>query len=385
MIHSVGFRYGRLFLAFVILTSGALAQPVSPPAKVPGVVIDYSPASSGRYIGSPSLVVLPDGTYVASHDFFGPKAGHTVAADSVVFESKDQGRSWKKIADIHPLFWGKLFVHQKKLYLLGTRHEYGDVLLRRSDDGGHTWTEPNDTKSGLLRQGTYHCAPCRTLVHEGRIWRSFERFTGGGWGNFSALVISAPVDADLLDAASWTFSEERPKQKDYAWLEGNLVVDPQGDLLNMLRTNRAGDDRAAIVRVDPGGKKLTYDPKHDFIPMPGGGVKFTIRYDAKSGKYWSIVSKQTGPVAYRNNLVLTSSKDLRTWRVESPLLYHPDAEHHAWQYIDWQFDGADIIFTSRTAYDDQDGGAHRAHDANYFTFHRVKDFRDREPGPLVEE
>jgi hypothetical protein len=66
---------------------------------------------------------------------------------------------------------------------------------------------------------------------------------------------------------------------------------------------------------------------------------------------------------------------LRNWRVESVLLYHPDRESHAFQYIDWLFDGDDIIAVSRTAYDDNLGGAHRAHDANYMTFHRIKKFR----------
>ena len=40
--------------------------------SVPGVVIDYSPAETGKYIGSPSIAILPNGYYVASHDFFGP-------------------------------------------------------------------------------------------------------------------------------------------------------------------------------------------------------------------------------------------------------------------------------------------------------------------------
>ena len=39
---------------------------------VPGVVLAHSPGATGVYIGSPSLVVLENGTYLASHDFFGP-------------------------------------------------------------------------------------------------------------------------------------------------------------------------------------------------------------------------------------------------------------------------------------------------------------------------
>ena len=40
---------------------------------VPGGVIDHVPAVTGTYVGSPSIAILPDGTSVASHDFFGPK------------------------------------------------------------------------------------------------------------------------------------------------------------------------------------------------------------------------------------------------------------------------------------------------------------------------
>ncbi|KAA3618914.1 MAG: hypothetical protein DWQ05_05975 [Calditrichaeota bacterium] len=197
---------------------------------------------------------------------------------------------------------------------------------------------------------------------------------------WSALVISAPVDADLLNTANWTFSE--PYQHLWSksqWIEGDVNLTPDGKLVNILRTNRQGDDRAAITFVAEDGRSLSHDREKDLIDMPGGGVKFTIRFDEKSGLYWSIASKQTEPKAYRNNLVLISSPDLRHWKVESPLLFHEDSEKHAWQYIDWLFDGDDIIFASRTAFDDGLGGAHRAHDANYLTFHRIEDFRTREP------
>src|SRR5437764_1245935 len=45
-----------------------------PVAKVPGRIISHSAASSGLYIGSPSIAVLTNGDYVASHDFFGPNS-----------------------------------------------------------------------------------------------------------------------------------------------------------------------------------------------------------------------------------------------------------------------------------------------------------------------
>ena len=41
------------------------------------------------------------------------------------------------------------------------------------------------------------------------------------------------------------------------------------------------------------------------------------------------------------------------------------------QYVSFEFDGGDIIYQSRTAFN----GAHNFHDSNYATFHRIKDFR----------
>ena len=78
-------------------------------------------------------------------------------------------------------------------------------------------------------------------------------------------------------------------------------------------------------------------------------------------------------LANRNLLALTSSEDLRRWQVEDTILHHPDPQNHAFQYVDWLFDGPDLIAVSRTAW----GNAHNFHDANYFTFHRIADFRKR--------
>jgi len=91
--------------------------------------------------------------------------------------------------------------------------------------------------------------------------------------------------------------------------------------------------------------------------------------------YWALVCKQKNPDAYRNNLVMVSSKNLINWEVKQPILHHHDMNTHAFQYVDWQFEGADIVFVSRTSFEDGLGGAHDAHDANYMTFHRVLDFR----------
>ncbi|MHC4433374.1 MAG: exo-alpha-sialidase, partial [Planctomycetota bacterium] len=159
------------------------------------------------------------------------------------------------------------------------------------------------------------------------------------------------------------------------WLEGNVVVTPRGELVNILRVECKEAEKAAIVHISEDGRSVSFDPDRDFVDFFGGSNKFTIRYDPVTERYWSLVNKQFDPRAYRNNLVLVSSRDLRNWRVETVVLRHHDSEKHAFQYIDWLFENEDIVAVSRTAYDDGFGGAHNAHDANYITFHRIRGFR----------
>lgn len=365
-----------------------------PPPAVPGIVIDHIPASTGVYVGSPGIAILPDGRYVASHDHFGPRSTEKIAALTAVFRSDDRGQSWKKISEVHGAFWSSLFVHRGALYLLGTDRHYGNIVIRRSGDGGKTWTTPKDGKTGLLRDnGEYHCAPMPVVEHDGRLWRGFEwRHPPVDWGiNYRATMISAPADADLLDSTAWTLAEPLPSDRAWnagdmgAWLEGNAVVTPTGKLVDILRVEikTSPDEKAAVVRVSPDGTKMSFDPNTDFVAFPGGAKKFTIRFDATSKLYWSLASivherhLSNRPGGVRNTLALTSSPDLTKWTIRSILLYHPDVKRHGFQYVDWLFDGNDIIAASRTAYEDGQGGAHNAHDANFLTFHRVSDFRGK--------
>lgn len=362
---------------------------------VPGVVIAYSPASAGRYIGSPSLAVLPGGDYVASHDFFGPGSGEFKRAQSAVYRSMDRGATWRRTAEIDGAFWSTLFVHRGALYLMGTDRHHGDVVIRRSTDGGRSWTTPENDRTGLLRGGgEYHGAPVPLLEHGGRIWRGFERRDPpAGWGvNYRAGMLSADIDTDLLCAASWTATDFMPSSREWnggdmgGWLEGNAVAAPDGRLLDILRVETRGyPERAAVAEVSADGRAFLFDPERGFIDFPGGAKKFTIRFDPQSALYWSVVTdvavadRAAGrPTKVRNTLTLTCSSDLRAWTARRTLLRHPDVARHGFQYVDWQFDDRDIIAVCRTAYDDAEGGARNHHDANYLTFHRVADFR--QPG-----
>jgi len=362
--------------------------------KVPGVVVNYIPASSKIYIGSPGICILHNGDYIASHDHFGPGSTEHQQALTSIYKSTNRGRSWQKISEIKGQFWSNLFVHGDALYIMGTWKHHGNYIIRRSTDGGISWSEPNDRKSGLLLEGEYHTAPVPVVIHKGRIWRALENGSSytKAWGiRYSAMVISAAIDTDLLNAENWRATNSLPHDSAYlngtfgGWLEGNVVVTPESNLVNILRvaTSEAGRDMAAIVNVSDDGLSVSFDPASGFIDFAGGARKFTIRYDEESKRYWTITNMVTEEFRHlpasrvRNTLVLKSSPDLLNWTVHKTLLHHPDVERHGFQYVDWQFDGRDIIFLSRTAYNDKFGGANNFHDANFLTFHRIKRFRNK--------
>lgn len=355
-------------------------------ANVPGVVIAYRPAAEKIYLGSPSICILPDGTYVATHDIFGD-------SDEIisVYESKDKGETWNKISELTG-FWSGLFLNSNNLYLMGTNERYGNAVIRKSTDGGHSWTSPQDSKSGLLRPNNiekgYHTSAVSVIVANGRIWRPFEVASRNGkWGNFEAVVFSAPADADLLDASNWTTSTRMAVDtawgKDYDfWLEGGAVLSRDGHVLNMLRVNNRKEEYAAIIHVSDDGKRLSFQPEKDFVRFPGGCKRFVVRYDEKSKRYWSLSNwvpekfKGYNIERSRNTLALVSSPDLRNWTVHSVVLQDDNIDKSGFQYVDWQIENNNIIFVSRTAFFDGKNYADNQHNSNFITFHRIENFRN---------
>lgn len=124
----------------------------------------------------------------------------------------------------------------------------------------------------------------------------------------------------------------------------------------------------------------------EIIDFPGGMTKFTIRRDSRTGLYLTLANNNTDPrfSGQRNVLSLCSSKDLRHWEHRLTLLeddmkstgtvdlrgWEESVRVTGFQYVDWQFDGDDIIYAVRMAYD----GAHNFHDANRLTFHKLSDY-----------
>jgi len=355
------------------------------------------------YLGSPSLVRLPTGALLATHDYFGPGCPRNHEGEehlTSVYRSDDHGDSWRNVTHIANAYWSTLFVHHGAVYLLGCSQQYGSIVIRRSDDGGFTWTHPADARSGFLFRGgfyhdppNYHCGPMPVLGHAGRLYRAIENCDPCVWGQgFRSGILSAPDNTDLLDAANWTLSNMLAFDPAWVpaawgallnpgWLEGNCIVTPEGEIWNLLRFNSEPlADKAAIVTVHDEGRRIQFQPATGFIDFPGGMTKFTIRRDARTGLYLTLANPNTNPAlgAYQRNLLaLCASADLRHWRIcrvlltdDSGLSEVESRRLTGFQYADWQFDGKDILYLLRTAYD----GAHNFHDANRITFHRIANY-----------
>ena len=117
-----------------------------------GTVVNYlhpddeAFAYSGRYLCSPSLLCHPDGYLLASMDVYHGDGGQNL---TLIFRSDDNGESWHYVCDLFPCFWGKLFLHQGDVYMLGCSTEYGDLLIGKSEDGGMSFGAPT-----VLLRGT---------------------------------------------------------------------------------------------------------------------------------------------------------------------------------------------------------------------------------------
>jgi hypothetical protein len=364
-------------------------------SQVPGVVVSHSPASTGIYLSSPSLVILPDGRYCATCDEFGPGSTERTSGVTRVFISGNRGQTWEALPKVQPTFWSTLFVHRKTLYLTGSTNS-GDnsrLFLRKSPDWGQTWSAPTGAENGLLRPDV----PVQTnagniTICHGRLWFGsvFDLLGPHGWGtSFRFFVMSAPLKADLLKDSSWTYSTPIGYNPTYlqggfhGLVEGTITTGPAGWPVTLYRVDdRDPQERALVATPSRDGRILGFDPRKDFVNFPGGCKKFIVRYDRVSKLYWSLsnwVPKRHADFKVertRNTLALISSPDLYRWTIRTVVLHHPDVHFHAFQYVDFQFDANDMIALSRTAYDDGLGGANSQHNANFITFHRFKNFRD---------
>jgi hypothetical protein len=382
--------------------------------RPPGEIVAFSAASTGLYLGSPSICAFSDGTLYASCELHGANSANAAGETVTRFYKYEKNSSnvwkWVKKNDINGQAMSNLFEHNSKLYIMGVSKAYGKVIIRQYNSANDTWTNPTSSTTGILKDNVgHHTAATPVVSHGGRLWRAMED-TGGSntlWPSFiRPFMMSADANANLLHASSWKVSPPLSYNSTYlngyfkGWLEGNAL--PVGNqMYNILRvfTWSKVDERAAYVKVNITGTVAannivmtnSFDSTTGFnTKFPGSHKKFTIRYDSNSGKYLTI-SNYIPADQYdgvhitsdiRNTLALCSSTDLINWRVDKILMQYKtagnpasDKDYHAFQYADWVAKGNDLHYVVRTAFDDDFTGANSYHNANYITYDKLANYK----------
>lgn len=353
---------------------------------ISGIVVAEK-APSTNLVVDPSICVLPNGNLMALAKGPLPKRQ---------FKSTDGGLTWQGFGpDYIQIRFATPFTHNGVLYMLSSFDPGGapGIFIRKSLDNGETWEMYNGNNYVLLNGTVLNGAlntPSPVIVSNGRIWRAMG---DNGPDDFPNLgLMSAPVDADLMNPSSWTYTntiERGSSQGRYGGIlkpwEPCAVATRDGYPIILSRTNpsnsRNGDSSPMYRSTSE--NNLTFD-QNDVIDFPGAKEKFCIQYDQISDTYWALanpayiedIGAGDNIWSSRKTLVLQSSSDLVNWKVEHVIAQGTDSRFHGYQYPYFIIDGNDILAAVRTAAEYEDGEAKRQHDANFLTFNRVKNFRD---------
>ncbi len=323
---------------------------------------DYTEVTYDNYY-SPAILIHTnaDGSRVlyVAHEISRLRNHKETSTVTCLKESRDGGESWVTLAMAADMRWAGLIEHNGCLYLFGNRSSNGHCMVAewKLCDGSF--------RSASLGMNAMGSAPCAVAIANGRIYRAQN-----------GAVISAPADCDLLVGANWTVSNSPHKlilREDFEritgqktdpdkrfWLEeGNVIVGPDGSLYAMYRLDATPTwGYAAIFRLSTDGTTLsTLENDGSIIRFPSNQSKFMIKRDPKSGEYLTFVSLPTGNFTHQRNVLgLAASSDLLHWRVLDTVLVDRQMMNnrqsiyaHAFQYVDFDFDGENILLLVREA------------------------------------
>lgn len=371
---SCGSKKSRVRLARCGKSFGTVVTYVHPEDKCYDFT-GYCPAN-------PTIVRHPDGYLLLSMDLYGHAYPQNL---SLIYRSDDDGKTWNYVSELFPCYWGKIFIYEGELYMLSVTTEYGDLLIGKSSDGGKTFGEPTTLLRGSNGKNGWtgvHKCPQPVVEFNGRIWNTMEY---GSWGKkfHAAMVMSAPLGSDLLDADSWSFSEPvkynpewpgLPKGESAGNIEGCLV-DVDGKLYNVMRYQMEKLERnyglVMAYEVDTENPENPLKFSH-CIEFPANHAKFEIKYDERTKKYYSLVSRIWEPEASWKRCLfsLMVSDDCEHWEVKEDIMdmRDEDPKKFGFQYTDFIIEDDKILYACRTAMN----GAENYHNSNYIIFGTIQ-------------
>ena len=407
----------KLMIGILIAAAVSTAPAAQTLSDVPGSVVYWrqSPssndwwASNRIYTTSPSIAKLPNGDYLIAFNLFGASLSPSAetSGTTYIYRSSDQGQTWTNLtpSPMMDMKRGSLFVHEGAVYLWGYTAAPGYPIIRKSTDNGTTWSVPT-----VLDSNTRGGTPMNPVIFNNesgipRVWCA----VGG------KRMMSGRSDPTLImDESNWSSVGSAAKTDllpDFGQnvtidtiSEAQIVASPQTGIVVMPKVEMGSVSApyfsyTVLLRARLDKTNVLEDATVDeWVALPGGEKKFGASYDPVSGRFY-VLSNPVLPAhesgsgytwqLIRNTAAMLSSKDLHHWDVEQIFLYSPDIDHEGFQYLNFDYDGDDMIIASRTAFDirGESGVSNpppRGHDSNMITFHRISNFRNAAPDHFLK-
>jgi len=326
---------------------------------------DLAYAHSGRYVASPSILRFKGDLYVSMDVFRGAeqRGGFNL---TLLYRSKDDGKTWEYVTDIVPAFWGELFIAGDCLCLLAADTEAGSLLVMKSENGSD-WSDPTYLQygSGSSVGIGMHRAPVPCAEIDGKLYFAVE-YGGHGSKRFDTLVACLDLEKDVLDKGAWTFSEKARVEFDWCEsadktirfaIEGN-AVERDGELFVL---SRYAYKKALMWKFDKRQPKKALE-FYKAVDFEAGHCKFYIQKTA-DGWYYAIGNTSCYP---RHVIRLYRSKDLENWETVRTLedISDRSVELDGVQYPNFFVENGTFYTVLRNALH----GAHTFHDSNATVF-----------------
>lgn len=384
----------RLLPALLLMT--ATLSRAEPLAQDYTVV--FHNADRERYVEGPGLVRLDDGALITVVPVVPreewSKERRLTQSTTHILKSADGGKTWQALVEL-PFYSAVPWTHRGTLFLFANkpgpptaRNE--DLLILRSSDGGKTWSEPV-----TLFKGNYWNCHTAMVQRENRLYWAIDDLALGS--KRGPRLVAGDLSGEALNPKSWRISEPvkfpgAPKEMFDAkfatqsdqYLEPN-VIEVNGHLrvLSTVKIKRQTTGNVcAVLDASDNGAKL--DLKFSrYNSMPGGNLKFCVLWDDASKLFWATSNlpadsentvhvKQDnfrGSAGDRRFLMLHYSLDALNWFPAGCIAAAPKLSQ-SFMYARPVIDGNDLAIICRSSVN-----APNQHDADYATFHRVRNFR----------
>jgi hypothetical protein len=399
----------KYFLPLAILLLGFTCPSVAPAQSAAPLAQEYTVVFHNPdpeyYVEGCGLVRLDDGALLAAVPVV-PRVEWSEARrveHSVIHlvRSNDGGKTWKECSQL-PYYSAVPWTHRGVLYLFankpGAKSRNDDLLLLKSVDHGATWSEPVT----LFKGHYWNCHTGMVIKNDHLYWSVDDLSLGQKRG---PRAVAGDLSQDPMNPAAWRISEPVPFpgvpeafiNKKFAslpsqYLEPNVIaVGDQVRVLATVKPNRQSTAGICAVLdiIDDGAKlDLKFSQYH---PMPGGQLKFCVFRDEVSKLFWATANLSVD-AQKSADFWEQAEKDKRYWgngaggndRRFLMLLYSLDGLNwfqagciaqaaklsQSFMYARPVIDGDDLAVIARSSVH-----APNQHDADYATFHRVKDFR----------